>query len=142
MLLFIAISIRKANQDSTLLPKLNSAIASSQHIKTSTLHSSPDHISAIKKHGAVIVLRQFYKEIIGITALPCLREAGSVLLCSGRKSPPATAKKVPILVLFSFLSCAQTTHFRGLTTKLRHFEIVALGMIEPPPRFSDEYACP
>jgi hypothetical protein len=34
----------------------------------------------------------------------------------------------------------QITHFRGLTTKLRHFEITALGMIEPPSRFLDEYA--
>jgi hypothetical protein len=37
-------------------------------------------------------------------------------------------KKVPILGLFPFPSYVQITHFRGLTTKLRQFEIVALGI--------------
>ena len=40
-----------------------------------------------KKHDAVIVLCLYFEEIIGITALPCLREAGSALLCNGQKSP-------------------------------------------------------
>ena len=50
-------------------------------------------------------------------------------------------KKAPILGLFPFPSYVQITHFRGLTTKIRHFEITALGMIDPPFRFLDEYAC-
>ena len=54
--------------------------------------------------------------------------------------PPQPLKKAPILGLFPFPSYVQITHFRGLTTKLRQFEIAALGMIEPPSRFLDEYA--
>jgi len=55
---------------------------------------------------------------------------------------PATTEKAPILGLFPFLSCVKNGLFRGLTTKLRQFEIEALGMIEPLSRFFDEYACP
>jgi len=64
-----------------------------------------------------------------------------ILVCSSSKDPsPATTEKAPILGLFPFPSYVQITHFRGLTTKLRHFEITALGMIEPSFRFLDEYA--
>ena len=59
---------------------------------------------------------------------------------AGSSPAPATTKKAPILGLFPFPSYVQITHFRGLTTKLRHFEITALGMIVPPFRFLDEYA--
>ena len=41
-------------------------------------------------------------------------------------------KKAQILGLFTFPSYVQITHFRGLTTKLRQFEIVA---------FFKKYAC-
>ena len=73
-------------------------------------------------------------------ALPCPAGAGSALLCNGQKSPPQPLKKPQFWGFFPFLSCVKNGHFRGLTTKLRHFEITALGMIEPPSRFLDEYA--
>lgn len=54
---------------------------------------------------------------------------------------PPQPQKSPNSGAFPFLSCVKNGHFRGLTTKLRQFEIAALGMIEPPSRFLDEYAC-
>jgi len=88
-------------------------------------------------------IRSFRKDLKpeGVNEAPVGLQSRGPTKPQRESSPsPATTKKAPNLGLFPFLSCVKNGHFRGLTTKLRQFEIAALGMIEPPFRFLDEYA--